>query len=122
MAAVAKKMMVAYDGSESARRALDRAAELAGYGATVTVVRVGSSERDEALLAEARKHLAERHIRARVVQRFGEAAETLVESATAEDVDLLILGRNRDGVAQPALGSVSAEVLGNVSCDVLVVR
>jgi nucleotide-binding universal stress UspA family protein len=39
-AAIAKRILVAYDGSEAAQRALDRAAELAGYGSTVTVVTV----------------------------------------------------------------------------------
>lgn len=122
MAAVAKKIMVGYDGSDSARRALDRAAELAGYGATVTVMRVCSSAGGEGLLAEACDRLAQRQIRARVIERFGDAAETLVETATAEEVDLLILGKNGNGAVRLALGSVSASVVGNASCDVLVVR
>jgi nucleotide-binding universal stress UspA family protein len=42
-AAVASRILVGYDGSEPAQRALDRAAELAGYGTTVTVVSVAPS-------------------------------------------------------------------------------
>ncbi|MEX2646247.1 MAG: universal stress protein, partial [Gaiellaceae bacterium] len=67
--AVAARIVVGYDGSEPAQRALDRAAELAGYGTTVTVVSVAPSvytqglqpvadpddaERARSLLAEAR--------------------------------------------------------------------
>jgi nucleotide-binding universal stress UspA family protein len=123
MAAVAKRIMVGYDGAEPARRALDRAAELAGYGATVTVVRVANSGGEDDSLSEARDRLAGRHVRARVVERFGEPAETLVEIATAEDADLLIVGsRNRNGLARLALGSVSGRVVRDAPCDVLVVR
>jgi nucleotide-binding universal stress UspA family protein len=40
MTAKAQKMLVCYDGSEPARRALDKAAELMGYGSLLAVANV----------------------------------------------------------------------------------
>ena len=123
MAWVAKKIMVGFDGSDAARRALDRAAELAGYGSTVTVVNVGSAEGGgRRLLAQARDHLAEQHVRAQVVERVGEPAETLIDTATSEDADLLIVGRRNGGGERFALGSVTDRVVQEAPCDVLIVR
>jgi len=121
MAAIAKKIMVGFDGSDEARRALDRAAELAGYGSTVTVVNVVSSARRGRPLADARDHLAKRHVRAEVVERVGEPAEALIDTAKAEDADLLIVGR-RNGGESFAPGSVTDRVVHGAPCDVLVVR
>lgn len=121
MAAIAKKIMVGYDGSPVARRALERAAELAGYGSTITVVNVASSDRGGRLLADAREHLAMRHIRAHVIERSGDPAEALIDTATSEDADLLVVGR-RNGGEPFALGSVTDRILQEAPCDVLVVR
>jgi len=122
MAAIAKKIMVGFDGSDEARRALDRAAELAGYGSTVTVVNVVSSARGERPLADARDHLAKRHVRARIVERVGEPADTLIETAAAEDVDLLVVGSRNGGGKRFVLGPVTDRVVHDAPCDVLVVR
>ena len=48
-ATVAKRIVVGYDGSGPAQRALDRVAELAGYGTSVTVVSAAPSMYGEAL-------------------------------------------------------------------------
>jgi len=121
MAAIAKKIMVGFDGSDEARRALDRAAELAGYGSTVTVVNVVSSARRGRPLADARDHLAKRHVRAQVVERVGEPAEALIDTATAEDADLLVVGR-RNGSEPFGPGSVTDRIVQEAPCDVLLVR
>jgi nucleotide-binding universal stress UspA family protein len=70
MAAVAKRMMVGFDGSESACRALDRAADLAGYGSSVTVVTVSAPNGNgegARLLREAGEQLAARLVPAYVL-------------------------------------------------------
>ena len=46
MAARPRRIMVGYDGSEAATRALDVAADLVGYGSTLAVVTVRTSESD----------------------------------------------------------------------------
>jgi nucleotide-binding universal stress UspA family protein len=130
--------MVGYDGSEAARRALDRAAELAGYGSTITVVNVAlplyrhtfsampdvdAVKSGERILDDARTYLAEHHVQANTVELVGEPAETLIETATREDADILVVGRrSREGLGRLRLGSVSAKVVRGAHCDVLVVR
>lgn len=126
MAARAKNIVVGYDGSEAARRALDRAADLVdGYGSTLAVVSV--ADRDvsgtERLLAEARDRLLARQVSARYLDPVGEPADTLVETAAELDADLLVVGRREHNALQRlVLGSVSSRVLHRASCDVLVVR
>lgn len=103
-----RNILVAYDGSDSARRALDRAAALSGYGSVLTVV---SADGPEAL-AEARERLLSRQVAALYVERAGEAGEALIEKARELEADLVVIGRR----------SGSADVIREAPCDVLVVR
>jgi nucleotide-binding universal stress UspA family protein len=53
----------------------------------------------------------------------GDPAESIVEAAGAEDVDLIVIGnRGLAGVGRALIGSVSDEVVRNAPCPVLVVR
>jgi nucleotide-binding universal stress UspA family protein len=138
MAVRARSILVGYDGSEVAQRALDAAAELAGYGSTLAVVSVARGPEDErieyadgsdpgghsrSLLHEARERLIRRHVTARYLEPVGEAAEMLVETARELDVDLIVVGRrNQSALQRLVLGSVSAKVVRRAACDVLVVR
>jgi len=122
VAAQPKNIVVGFDGSEGARRALEAAAHLIGYGSTLTVVSVDPSGaptgRDA--LAEARDWLLNRLVTATYLSRFGDAGGELVAAANELGADLLVVGRRgRDG--EPAPGSVSAEVVRRAACDVLVV-
>ena len=137
-AAVASRIVVGYDGSEPAQRALDRAAELAGYGTTVTVVSVAPSvytqglqpvadpddtERARALLAEARDRLALRQVPVSTRDAVGEPAAMIVETADELGADLIVVGtRNGNALERLVLGSTSTKVLHHAHCDVLVVR
>ncbi len=84
--------MVAYDDSDAARRALDRAADLAGYGSTLTVVSVASEgDRYQAgPLDQAREQLVRRQMAAMYLQPVGEPAAELVETARELDADLVV--------------------------------
>jgi nucleotide-binding universal stress UspA family protein len=118
MAAVAHRIMVGFDGSESAWRALDRAIELAGYASVVTVVAVSRPEengRGPRLLAEAREHLAARLVPVHALNPVGDPAEELVRAAASLRADVLVIGG-------PSTGSVGSELLQRATCDVLVVR
>jgi nucleotide-binding universal stress UspA family protein len=129
-------VLVAYDGSEGARRALDAAAKLARDGVCLRVVTVaepvqagrdgapvtpdGDAERE---LAEATAMLAERGVEAAAVGRRGEAATIILEEAEAEGADLIVLGTRGLGAGKRwLLGSVSTKVLHHAPCNVLVVR
>jgi nucleotide-binding universal stress UspA family protein len=116
--------MIAYDDSDAARRALDRAADLTGYGSTLTVVSVapdGGNYR-AGPLDQARAQLVRRQVTATYLQPVGEPAAELVEAARELDADLVVLGRRSQSLRRLVLGSVSAKVVQQAPCDVLVVR
>ena len=136
MAARARNILVGYDGSEAAQRALDAAADLVGYGSALSVVTVatkaddepadngGSAGRDRAreVVSEARALLLRRHVTARYLEPVGDPAEMLMETAREVDADLIVVGRrDRNPLRRIVLGSVSAKILRHAECDVLVV-
>ena len=134
-----RNIVVGYDGSETGKRALERAAELAKDGATVTVVSAvhvhpglgrsgGSLEPDELSerrqeLAEAKTVLSGKGIESSLVEGRGEPAEVIVEEAKQSGADLIVVGsRGLNVASRVLLGSVSTKVLHDAPCDVLVVR
>lgn len=131
-------ILVAYDGSESAKRALDEAARLAN-GDRVTVVSVAEElpqigraaamlvpeEHEERLrqLSEAVAALKEKGVTMHAVERKGDPAKRIVDEAKAEDADLIVIGtRGLSPAKRALLGSVSTQVLHHAPCNVLVVR
>ena len=120
MAARAKHILVGYDGTDSGRRALAAAVELAGYASTVSVAAVASGNGDAAeasvLLGEARGELVRQHVVGRYYDSSGDPAEALVEKARELRADLVVVGRTLGSGA-----SVSAQVGRSASCDVLIV-
>jgi len=122
VAAQPKRIIVGFDGSDGAQRALDAAAQLIGYGSTLTVVCVsaeGESGGPRAL-AEAHERLLDRLVTATYLHRVGDAADELVAVASELDADLVVVGRCGEE-ERVAPGSVSADVVGRAACDVLLV-
>jgi nucleotide-binding universal stress UspA family protein len=134
-----KTIVVGYDGSEHAERALDRAIELATGGAEVVVLSAGSlappslgggSPVHAVGVEEARRNLDQAQtklkatgVSARTVEAHGDAADMLVEQAKEAGADLIVVGTRGLNLAQRAvLGSVSTKVVHHAGCDVLVVR
>ncbi len=137
-----RKILLGFDGSPAARKALQVALDLAQrYGAAVTalaVVRPPEFPELEAevsaALAEARGPLAEAFRWARAEARraglsleirvqAGHPADTLVRVAREETFDLIVLGRRGlTPVQRWMLGSVSERVLRYAHCPVLVVH
>jgi nucleotide-binding universal stress UspA family protein len=134
-----RNIVVGYDGSDTAKRALDRAAELAPGGATVTVVSAvhvhppagraaGPIDADEVSerrheLAEAEKVLGEKGVKSTLVEGHGDPAEVIVDQAKEIGADLIVVGtRGMTAPARIVLGSVSTKVVHEAPCDVLVVR
>ena len=120
-----RRILVAFDGSEQAWRALDVAARMTGYGSTLTVVSVAREGNGSvrALLDEAHERLLGHRVTATYVERKGSPAAELVAAAGELGADLVVVGRRTgDGTDAPVPGSVSAEVLRDAPCDVLVIR
>ena len=123
MAASPRTILVGYDGSEAAQRALGAAADLAGYGSRLTVVTVNAGDGAADISRTARELLHSRQVTARYVEPVGEPAEQLIDTAVEIGADLVVVGRrSRNALQRLVLGSVSANVVRGAHCDVLVVR
>ncbi len=122
-----KTIVVGYDGTEPADRALERAAELAKvFGSKLIVTWVAPVE-DEVGPAEeldrARTLLSEQGLAVEYQPAIGEPADALVEVAERYGAELLVVGTRDPGAIQRMLGqSVSQAVLRQARCNVLVVR
>jgi nucleotide-binding universal stress UspA family protein len=134
------KIVLGYDGSDSAKRALERAAALAGDQDEVVVVAVWQiraravltegAQRDASELHERRRELeeakaflAERGIEAETVLGQGDPGEVIVDVAKEKNADLIVLGRRGvNPFERILLGSVSSKVVHRAPCDVLVVH
>jgi nucleotide-binding universal stress UspA family protein len=116
-------IVVGYDGSDAGRRALDAAADLAGYGSLLSVVTVRTRDHGPSIAMDARERLLRRHVEARYLEPTGEPAETLIATARELDADLVVVGRrDHNALQRIMLGSVSARVVRQAHCDVLVIR
>jgi nucleotide-binding universal stress UspA family protein len=124
MSAQPRKIVVGVDDSEPSQRALERAADLTGYGSTLTVVSVARDGDRYAAgpLEKARERLLRRHVSATYLQPVGDPAAELVDAARELEADRVVLGRRSRSLRRLVLGSVSDAVLQQAPCDVLVVR
>ncbi len=119
----ASRVLVAYDGSPSARRALHRAAALYGDGGSFGLIHVREhgAPADDSLEA-ARQSLAAGGIEAEIVPAAGSAAHAICVAAERDGYDVIVVGRrNLRDAGQLLLGSVAARVVAGAACDVVVV-
>jgi nucleotide-binding universal stress UspA family protein len=134
-----RSIVVGYDGSDAAKRALARAAEAAGDHGTVVIVTtepqlfssglaaeplVEPGDDPSRLVADARVIVAEHGTVGNVVvvTREGDPAEELLNIARSVSADRIVIGRRgKNFVARMLMGSVATRVLEHAPCDVLVV-
>jgi len=140
-----RHIMVATDGSEGADRAVDVAAKLAkAFGGKLFIVTVAGNlsgeetrqlARAEGNIGEVLEGLsmqiltaAESRARRLGVTDFqlqigwGDAAQSIIESAARESADAIVLGRRGRGrLAGLLLGSVSQKVASLAPCIVIIV-
>jgi universal stress protein A len=135
-----KTIVLAYDASPEAERAVERTMELArSLGARVVVASVAPllvpagrgigpydpadpPERHRALARDAAAVLAERGIEAEALTVLGEPSEAIVRLADEHAADLIVLGATHHPHLARLLGSVSDGVAHRAHCDVLLVH
>jgi nucleotide-binding universal stress UspA family protein len=136
-----RKIMVGYDGSAQADKAVDVALSLAeSLDCTVLIFAVArppepaTSVEMEAMLDDAREHYEEgfkkilekakgHDVEITTDIAVGHPAEQIVHRAEEDKVDLIILGRRgMSRFEKWLLGSVSERVLRYAHCPVMVVR
>jgi nucleotide-binding universal stress UspA family protein len=132
-----KRILVAYDGGDPARRALDTGIELAKrFGASISVVSVVPLHAglmpmdpwdDRAVhaqeLQEARQVLAEHGISAELLEPTGATAPTIERMVEEGGFDMVVVGsRGLGAISRFLQGSVSAHVATHAEATVVVVR
>ena len=136
-----KTIVVGYDETEPAKRALERAAELAdAFGAKVIVTSVArllvgaargigpidpvdEPELHREELKHAAAFLAQRGIEGEYPVTLGDPAAEIVELAERREADLIVVGTREPGLLSRLLGlSVSGAVQRKAHCDVLIVH
>ncbi len=136
-----RKLLIAYDGSEQAKRAFDVGIEIAArFSAEVFVISVArppepaDDVETEAILESANQYyeqhfaeLKEAAASVGITPHFeilvGHPAEQIVHYANEKEVDMIVMGhRGKSLIQQWLLGSVSKRVLSYAHCTVTIVR
>lgn len=139
-----RKLVVGTDGSARAERAVQEAIDLAkAQGARLHLVAVfGENERHwesiassakiesvnlrqvaESVLARSAAKAAEQGVEVDYAAREGEPADAILEVATEQEADLIIVGnKGMTGAGRFLQGSVPNKITHHADCSVLVVR
>lgn len=127
-------LLLAYDGSPTAKRALQHAAGLVGRGGELAVVNVipaqsvssrletvTEDERDQQArtLREANDLLAHRGIEPELIEAVGDPATEILEAAEKRNAELIVIGRSER--RHLARGALDTRLVRNAAADVLVV-
>ena len=135
-----KTIIVGYDETDAAKRALERSAEIAkAFGSELIVTSVAgmapagprgggvdpveSPDKHREELARAQEALSALGITAELVPAVGDVAEAIVDLADQRGADLIVVGTREPGMLERLLGhSVSGAVTRHAHCDVLIVH
>jgi nucleotide-binding universal stress UspA family protein len=136
-----KKIVLGYDESEAAKRALERVAQIAkAFGSEVIVTSVApavtsigrsagpidptdppSAHIEE--LKHAKTYIDSEGLQADYVPALGRPADTIAQLAEERGADLIVVGTHeRNAIARLLGQSVSDSVAHKVHCDVLIVH
>jgi nucleotide-binding universal stress UspA family protein len=139
------KILLAYDGSDHADKAVARAAMITDkLHAELVVIAVAPdlclpstelsmeqcdditkafARETEGDLKKALDTLSSKGITPKTVIESGEPVDNILKTAAAIGADLIVLGsRGRRGAKRMLLGSVSSKVAEYANCDVLIVK
>jgi len=129
-------ILVAYNGSPEARRALLHSADLVGAGDRLAVVNVIPSQSVSArletvsdeerkqqarLLSEAKSLLSDRGVEMQAIAVAGDPVTEIRAAAETSGADILVVGQEQ-GARHLIHSSVSKRLIRRAPCDVLVVH
>lgn len=138
-----KKILIAYDGSEGAKKALEHAIRLAKsshaelyslwvrgslphYPQTMDEIdeeRAGAESFLHKITDDIMHYAREYSLEIQGDSRAGHPAKTIIEYAEEKNVDLIVLGhRGHSGLWANLLGHTTDKVSENAHCSVLIVR
>ncbi|MDX6538927.1 MAG: hypothetical protein QOI71_537 [Gaiellales bacterium] len=110
-----KRLLLAYDGSPSARRALQRVATMHREGDGIGVIHVSDHGKDvNGHLAGAQRLLAERGITATLISCGGNPARAICVTAERDEYDTILVGRRNLGEAACCCSSRSQRASSRV--------
>jgi nucleotide-binding universal stress UspA family protein len=134
---VRESIVVGTDGTETAERAVDRAAAIArAFGATVHVVSAYSDDKTPLIGAgrqadrthaqqhadRAQERLAKQGVESEAHLSNQEAGRALVAIADEQRAQMIVVGNRGMSGAKRVLGSVPNYVSHHADCDVVIVR
>ncbi|WP_088187954.1 universal stress protein [Desulfosporosinus sp. FKA] len=137
-----RKILVAFDGSASSKKAFRDAADLAiTLNAKITILSVihvpdfsPSIDEIAETVDEAEKHLhpllnelkdfgQQNELQIKTVVKRGHAAETIIKYASDNEIDLIVMGtRGLGGFKKMLIGSIAQKVVSYSNTPVMVIR
>ena len=130
-----KKVMVAVDGSETAKSALEEAQNIANnYNASLCILHAAKTDEDadiqagQAILDQARTstdalNVETRLVHADILYGLNGVSEVISVAVKEWGADLLVVGTaNRRGLERFVVGSVAEQLVSKVESSILLVR
>ena len=121
-----QRILVATDGSKTATKAVDRAADVAhATKARLSILSVGPDDKATKIVEQEQQRLAASHAGLEIDTRVGDGdpADVIVDTADSGDFDLLVVGnKGMKGISRFLTGSVPNDVSHHASCALLIVR
>ena len=130
-------MIVGYDGSAPAKRALEHAAELVGRRGSVSVINVIKAQSvssrlvtltdkeraaQDRLLAESERKLGSLGVVATLIAAAGDPAAEILTAAESIGASVIVIGRRRRSIPRLVRTSLSNTLVRRAGIDVLVVH
>lgn len=127
-------LLLAYDGSPAAKRALQHAADRLGPGGELAVINVIQAQsvssrletvtdeergRQGRILREARIALDSRGIEAQLIEAVGDPATEILAAAEEKNAETIVVGRSES--RHRARGALDSKLVRSARADVLVV-
>jgi nucleotide-binding universal stress UspA family protein len=138
---VFSNILVAVDGSESAKKAFEKSiylarkcssridlvhvvqCEIGGDSANTFEIIDELKEKAKKMLEEYETQAAKKNVPIQITVMQGDPAKAIIELAKTKSYDLIIMGtRGRTAFQELLIGSVSQKVMHHASCPVMVVR